>query len=1037
MNFSDWSIRRPIPSILLFAVLMIFGLFGFYRMKIEEMPSIKLPAAIVVVALAGAAAPQVEAEITQKIESSMASVNGVKHLYSTISHGVSQTTIEFDIDKDMREAMEAIRNAVAGVRGSLPGEASDPFVDRVQATGGPILTYAIDAAGMDAADLSWFVDDVVGKSMLGASGVGSVTRHGGAFREVRIELDARQLQSLNITPVQVSEQIVSVQRDLSGGSAHLGTAEQSLHSTGMVNSLADLKRLPLTLGPTQRPVPLGEIGSVRDTIAEPRSLAVLDGKTVVRVQVKKANGASDIDVVREVRAVVKTLEAKYPGIRFSEFSSTVGFIEEQYKGGMRAFYEGALLTVLVVWLFLRDFRATAISVVALPLSIVPTFFVMYLLGYTLNTVTLLALTLSVGVLVDDAIVEVENIVCHLGMGKTPMQAVRDAVNEIGLAVIATSFALVAVFLPTAFMGGISGKIFQQFGGTAAVAIIASLMVARLLTPMLAAYYCKPVIAKAPTKYPQSAPGRLMAQYLSTVGWCTAHSGKTCGGAAIFFALSIWLAASLPFEFMPPDNSNEITVEVTAPPGMRIDQTAAIIEAARTAVMQVPEVKSVFASIGSDALLNGNNSGQGGTVDTGTMLLKLHATRTRTRQQVEGAVRERVAHIAGARFAIGGGNSGDKYSLALTGNDTALLHVTALSIAREMRALPGFGNVSTSIDLLRPQIVIHRNPLNASDSGVSTLEISRVLRVATGAESVESLSKLNLPSRQIPIRVMLDERSRNDLESLSQLRIMARGKTVPLSSVASLELGDEPSRLTRRDRMRVVMIELELNGRSLSEAAKLVDTLASLMHLPAGMARVATGDLAAQQELVLNVGIVILSSILFVYIILVLLFNDFLQPLTILTALPLAAGGSFAALWALDFSVSLPAMIGVIMLIGIVSKNSILLVDYATMAQRDHGLTRQDAVIDACRKRARPIIMTTVAMVAGMLPLVIGLAGDPGFRAPMAVVVIGGLLSSTLLSLLVVPVAYTIVDKFQVRIGRSFGKDRREPGDVIRTQPNTT
>lgn len=1016
MNFSALSIRRPIPAILLFVMLTLCGLFSFQRMQIQDLPDIDLPAVTVAVVLPGATPTQMETEVTRKVESALATLSLVEHVSSSVIEGASETTLTFRLDKDMREAVEEVRSAVAAVRGSLPTDVRDPLIARVQASGTPILTYSVSAAAMDETDLSWFVDDTVAKALLNVPGIGTITRHGGVRREVLVALDATRLQSLGVTAADVSQQILLVQQDAAGGHGRVGGGEQSLRSVGTVQSAADLANLPIPLGSGLHSVRLGDLASVNDGVAERRSLALLDGRPVVSFQVMRAKGSSEVTVAEDVRAALAKLSAQHPNVRIAEVSDSVTFTQTQYEGSMRALYEGAVLTIIVVWLFLRDGRATFISAIALPLSAIPTFFVMYLLGYTLNMVTLLSLTLVVGVLVDDAIVEVENIVRHLNMGKTPFQAAMEAADEIGMAVIATSFALVAVFLPTAFIGGVSGRIFQQFGWTASVAVLASLVVARLLTPMMAAYLLKPAHAQAMARHDQAHPGPVMRRYLAWAGWCLAHPLKTCAASAVFFVLSMALAFSLPVDFIPAEDTHEITVNVTAPPGQGIEHTAALAEAVRAAAMQEPEVRSVFASIGLGAQLGGDGPTGIGDVDSASVLISLKKDKQRKRQAIEASLRQRLDRIPGARFAIGSGEPGEKYSVVLSGDDPAQLQAAARAIETEMRALPGFGNVSNSSSLMRPEIVIRRDPVRASDLGVSTLAISQVLRIATGAEYDTNLSKLQLPSRQVSIRVRLDERSRSDLDTLSRLRVNAKNGTVPLSSVATLALDAGPTRIDRLDRARHVTIDVELNGRPLGEAAAVIDALPSMQRLPASVKRLVVGELQAQQDLVINFSAAIVAGVLCVYFVLVLLLNNFLQPFTILSALPLAVGGAFAALWALDFGFSMPSMIGVMMLLGVVTKNSILLVDYAVLAQQ-RGLPRVEAVLEACSKRARPIVMTTVAMVFGMLPLALGLGGDSSFRAPMAVVVMGGLLSSTLLSLLVVPVVYTLVDAFRLRVRR--------------------
>jgi multidrug efflux pump subunit AcrB len=1014
MNFSAWSVRRPVPAVLLFIALTLGGAFSFRQLRIESLPDLSVHAALVTVVLPAATPSQIETEVTRKVEGALSGVDSIQHIRSRVAEGVSQSTIEFRPQKDMREAMEEVRNAMDGVRSKLPAGVRDPSIEQLRAIDGPILTYAVESSDMDEVDLSWFVDDAVSKALLGLPGVGAVTRNGGVTREILVELDPLRLQSLDLTVADVSDRILAIQQDTGGGYGKLAGGEQSLRSVGRVGSVAELEALQLSQVAGKSSFRVGDIATVRDTSSERTSIALRAGRPVVSFQVEKAQGASEIALADRVRAMAAQLRRQYPDVWITEVNNTVDFTQTQYDAAMRALLEGGVLTLIVVWLFLRDRRATAISAVALPLSVLPTFLVMYWLGYTLNTVTLLALTLIVGVLVDDAIVEVENIVRHLNMGKTPMQAALDATQEIGLAVIATSFALLAVFLPTTFITVKAGRIFQEFGGTTSVAVIGSLLAARLLTPMMAAYLLRHAGMRFKSGHTTDGSGWLMRRYLAVARWCLAHPYKTSVAAGAAFILSILLAASLSFEFMPADNTNQITVTVTAPPGESLEGTAALVERIRVVAAGEPEVESVFATVGAGAALEDNETDSRGDLDKGTVVLTLKPRRKRTQQQVEASLRERLRAIAGARFAIGNGESGENYSIGLAGNDLTLLQATAVKLAAEMRELRGFGTVTTSADLQRPEVIVRRDPVKASDLGVSTQAISQVVRIATGGEDSTVLPKLDLPSRQVPIRIRLDDRSRHDLDTLAQLRVPANGGTVPLSSVATLAIQSGPSVITRLDRTPTLSVDMELNGRPFSDAEDQVDVLPTLRHLPVGISRVALGDAEAQQDLMSHFLLAIGTGILCVYVVLVLLFNDFLQPITILSALPLSAAGAFAALWICGFSVSLPSMIGVIMLMGLVSKNAILLVDYAILARRDHGLARQEAILDACHKRARPIVMTTVAMVAGMLPVAVTLQGDSSFRAPMAVVVIGGLLSSTLLSLLVVPVVYELVDHWHGR-----------------------
>jgi multidrug efflux pump subunit AcrB len=669
-----------------------------------------------------------------------------------------------------------------------------------------------------------------------------------------------------------------------------------------------------------------------------------------------------------------------------------------------------------VWWFLRDWRATFVAASALPLSIIPTFIGMHYFGFTLNTVTLLALALVVGILVDDAIVEVENIVRHLHMGKTPYQAAMEATEEIGLAVVATTFTLVSVFLPTAFMSGIPGKFFKEFGWTAALAVMASLVVARLLTPLMAAYMLKPGAA-------QEVDSKLMRNYLSWASWCLNHRLLTSLFAIVFFALSIMMIPLLPKGFVPAPDRGQTQITLELPPGSSLEETYAAAEAARGIISQVQDVLEVFSAVGRGA--SGDLFSLGGSADVRkanlTVTLVHRSKRERKQQAVEAELREKLQQLAGVRVSIGSGNSGEKFALTLGGDEAEILAATARAVERDLRSLKGLGNVTSSASLLRPEIIIRPDFARMADLGVTAASIGETVRVATAGDYSTALAKLNLPQRQVPIRVMMPEAARADLDLLGRLPVPGRGGNVMLANVADISISSGSAQIYRLDRSRVITLNIELNGRELGDVFAEVGRLPSMTTLPPGVKRAESGDAERMQELFGSFGLAMLTGVMCVYIVLVLLFKDFLQPVTILAALPLSMGGAFVALLITHSSFSMPSLIGLLVLMGIVTKNSILLVEYAIVARRDHGMKRFDALLDACHKRARPILMTTIAMGAGMLPIAMGFGVDPSFRSPMATAVIGGLITSTLLSLLVVPVVFTYVDDLFQKLQQLFLK----------------
>lgn len=1022
MNFSAWAIRKPIPSILLFILITVAGLVSFKMLSIQNFPDIDFPAVSVTASLPGATPTQMETEVTRKIEDSIASIGAIKHITSTINDGSSTTMVEFQLEKDVQEAVNDVRDAVSRIRAQLPSDVQEPVIARVTFASLPVLTYAVEAKDMDAEDLSWFVDNTVNKRLLSVHGVAKVTRQGGVDREVRVQLDPVRLQALNVSAADISAQVRGMQQEAPGGRGNIGGQEQAVRTLGTVKSARELAQMDIPLSDGRR-IRLSDVANVRDTAAEPRQMALFDGKAVVSFQVFRSRGASEVSVAKGVREAIAKLQAERPNIHVTEVYNMVKPVADSYKASMDALYEGAILAVIVVWLFLRDWRATFVSAVALPLSIIPTFAAMQLLDFTLNGITLLALTLVVGILVDDAIVEVENIVRHLRNGKKPFEAALEAAQEIGLAVVATSLTLVAVFLPTAFMGGISGKFFKQFGWTASLAVLASLLVARLLTPMMAAYMLKP----------QDEPNRdswIMTRYLQAARWCLVHPWKTGGMAAAFFVVSVAIIGLIPATFLPPEDWAQLQMTVESPPGSTITQTRDNTERVRKIVMQHKEVRHVYTAIGS-GVMAGVPGSSGGEVRNGTLTISLTDRHDRhiKQQEVQRQLREMLEGVPGLRISFGAVGSGEQLQVVLTGDDPATLQQAARDVMRDLRTVPGLGTVTSSASLLRPEIVIRPDFARAAQQGVTAAAIGQAVRVATAGDYDVNLPKLNLPERQVYIRVELDPKARNQIDTIRQLRVPARNGAVPLENIADISIASGPAQIDRYDRSRNITISVGLEGRALGDTNMAVEALPSIKNLPPGVRRIASGDVEGMQELFSSFFLAMFAGVLCVYAVLVLLFHDFTQPVTILAALPLSVGGAFGLLALFGFSLSLPALIGLLMLMGIVTKNSILLVEYAIVARRDLGMSRTEAIIDACHKRARPIVMTTVAMTAGMVPMALGLEGDAGFRAPMAVAVIGGLLTSTLLSLLVVPVVFEKVDDVKEWALRKF-RGARHSGPTV-------
>ena len=1001
MNFSSWSIRNPIAVILLFLALTIAGLVSFGKMRIQNMPDMDYPVVTVSASLDGATPDQLENDVARKIENALVDLQGIRHMSSTLGDGTVSLMVQFEVDKPIQEALDQVRSKVQGVRADLPSALPEPVVDKVELASQPVLAYAIQSDRMDIQELSWFVDNELNRMLLGLKGVGKVTRVGGVTRQVHVDLDPTRLRALGLTVGAISEQLRNNQIESAGGHADIAGGKQPTRVLARVKSAEQLKKVQITSGDGRR-LMLGDLGTVSDTIEEPNTSAWLDGKEIVGFEISRSRGESEVDVGRRVRELAQKLQQDRPDLKLTETMDFATPAQEEFDRTMHTLYEGAALAVIVVWFFLRNWRATFLSAVALPMSVLPAFMGMHLLDFTLNGVSLLV----IGVLVDDAIVEIENIERHLEMGKAPYQAAMEAADEIGLAVIATTFTLIAVFLPTAFMTGLVGRFFKQFGWTAAIAVFASLVVARMLTPMMAAYMLAPRQGREDGQDP-----RWLRTYLRLVRWVLAHRRQTTIYAVLFFVGSLVLASHLPSAFMPPDDYEQTQVTLTLGPGATLQQTEQAAETARRQLERLPHIERIYTAIGA-----GSGNQFSGLTSTNyaalTITLAPRAERPK-KTEIEQSMRKALEDMPGMRVSVGvDGSSGARYEFVVSGSDGARLTSAARDIERDLRRIRGVGNITSSANLVRTEVIVRPDAAKAAALGITPQAISDALRLATQGDYEQMLPKLNLEARQVPIVVRLAKPARESLDALRRIVIAGASDPVMLGQVATLELGGGPAIISRLDRDRNITFTIELGDQDLGSIEQQVMNLPSIKQLPEGVKIEQAGDAELMTDMFSDFALAMLAGVLCIWMVLVLLFKSFLHPVTILSALPLALGGSFIALLLGRYDMSMPALIGLIMLMGIVTKNSILLVEYAIMARRDHGMDRWHALMDACHKRARPIIMTTVAMGAGMLPVIIGSPStDTTFKAPMGMAVLGGLITSTALSLLVVPAVFTYIDDF--------------------------
>ena len=1067
MNFSAWSIRNPVAPLLAFFLLLVLGWQSFNALPITRFPNIDVPLVAVSVAQSGAAPAEMESQVTKEIEDAVAGLTGAKRVTSTVTDGVSTTVVEFRMEVPTDKAVQDVKDAVDQIRGDLPGGIEAPIVTRIDVEGQAIMTFSVSAPDMTMEEISWFVDDTVTRALQGRPGIGRVTRIGGADREIRVELDPVRLDSYGVTAQAVSAQIAATNANLGAGKLQLGSGEQVIRTLGDQGTVESLANTTIAL-PSGRFVKLTDLGQVVDSYEELKSFARIDGEPAVSFLVFRSKGASEVSVAEVTNAVVDDLRKQHPNVAITMVDDSVFYTYGNYESAIHTLLEGGILAILVVLAFLRNWRATLISAVALPLSAIPTFWLMDMLGFSLNLVSFLALTLATGILVDDAIVEIENIARHIRMGKTPFRAAIEAADEIGLAVIATTFTIVAVFVPVSFMPGIPGQYFRQFGLTVAIAVLFSLLVARLITPMMAAYLMR---AKDAAGHDDHKDGFVMRGYMGLVRATTkVRRSKTRRWlalptyyvtlvvAVIVVIFSVIAMVQVPGSLFPPEDESRIVVSVELPPGSTLDDTAATTDAMRDIVKEIDGVKSVLVIGGSTPLGDRDvrratftiildrldNGLQRKLIDlgeaipgVGALIPEIPSTgRLRPQSEIEAEVFDTLKAIPDVRAfkaaTMGGGAR--PFSYDILSDDEDDLNLAIQKIEEALRTEPMFLNTSTEAALPRPEVQITPKADEAARLGVTVQQIASVVRVATIGDVSAALGKLSIDNRLVPIRVQLDEASRDNLARISALKVMTANGPVPLSAVATVEVAEGPSVVKRLNRLRVATLGADIApGFVLDQATARFQEVLPTLNLPASVQITPSGDAEVQAELLGSFQNAMILGVLLMMFVLILLFHSVLQPMTIIFSLLLSVGGVAAALIITQNPLSMPVLIGILMLMGIVAKNAILLIDFA-IEMRARGMDRIEAVIEAGHKRARPIVMTSIAMSAGMLPSALGVGEGGAFRAPMAIAVIGGIIVSTVLSLVVVPSMYLAMDDlsrfFSMIFSRFIGKK-----EIERTAPD--
>jgi multidrug efflux pump subunit AcrB len=1001
-NISAWSIRNPVVPIVFFVALTIAGIMSFRNMEVQNEPDIEFPLVVVSISQPGAAPTEITTQITQKVESAIRSVQGVRNINATSTEGNTTVSVEFEIGDDINAAVSEVKNAVDQIRSDLPDGILEPQIFKVATSSEPIAYFAVEASDMTLEQLSWFVDDSVARRLLSVEGMASVSRNGGVNREIRVVLDPAKMQSLGVSASQINAVLRQQNVNASGGQSQIAGSRQSVRVLGNATDAFALSQTQISLG-GGRSIKLADVADISDGFSEQKAMAFAGGKQVVTFAMSRAKGASDVTVFDDAMVKIGEIEKENPGVKFITLFNSVDYTKGQYKSSMAAMIEGALLAIVVVFLFLRDWRATIISAIAIPLSAIPTFWFLDLLGFTLNTMSLLALGLVAGVLVDDAIVEIENIVRHMRMGKSAYQASIDAADEIGLAVVATTFSIVAVFLPVALMPGVAGQFFKNFGFTVVGSVLMSLAVARMVTPMIAAYFLK---ADGMTEHGEAG---WINRYMKILRWSLGHRRWMMGIGAVSLALTVALLVVLPKQFFPDGNTDFSRIRIEMVPGTTLERTREISNEAAAIIEKQPEVKTALQSVR-----------EGGA----SIFITLHKDRDRTSQEFEEDLTPLLTKIADARVTFqangpdgGGGGSGRDVSVMLSGSDPEMLDRTAATLVEQMKSLPELRAPRISADLQRPELIIKpRNDL-ASQLGVSTVALSQTIRVATLGDIDQNSAKFSLSDRQIPIRVMLAKESRENLDVIRNLPVpLASGGSVPLSRVADISFGAGPTSVQRRNQNFRIFIGADFApGIVSSEADKKINNLPIMKNLPTGVSRAPFGSQEWEAEMQKDFRVALISGTLLVFAVLVLLYHRFMSPLVNMGSLLLAPLGGLLALGLVGQPISMPVFIGILMLFGIVAKNSILLIDFA-IEEMARGVPKFQAIMEAGHKRAQPIVMTTVAMTAGMVPTALSLGGDGQWRSPMGTVVIGGLIVSTLLTLLIVPAGFSLADGFEKRVG---------------------
>lgn len=1029
------SVNQPVFATMIMVAIMVFGFYSYQRLPIEQMPDIDVPVIAVVTSYPGAAPEAVENDIIIPIEDAVNSINGIDSVQSTARQGQALVVIMFDLDVNSDRAAQDVRDSMASVIAAYPAGANDPLIWRFDPAAFPIMSLSVSSSKLNTGELTALTEDTIAQRLSIIRGVGNTTVVGGQASQINVLVEPDKLAAFNVGIGQVVSALNQENMNLPAGSIRQGREVTSIQVEGRIQSIDEFLRLIIGRQGGQ-PVYLGDVATIVPGVAELTSLALLDDDQALAIDIVKTQGANTVEVAERVNQEIKKLEQELArdGVHIEVVRDNAKPVEQSFHTVRNMMFEGAILAVVIVFLFLNSWRSTVITGLTLPISIIGTMTALHYLGFTLNMMTLLALSLAVGLLIDDAIVVRENIMRHLHMNKSHKQAALDGTHEIGLAVLATTLSIIAVFLPVAFMDGILGRFFLQFGVTVSVAVAISMFVAFTLDPMMSSVWYDPS-TDPNTKHGFIGRGvekfdvwfdTLRHHYRTLLQWSLRHRITTLAVAVLAFIGSFFLAPLVGFEFSPSVDTSEFQVDLETPDGSNLDYTSAKVRQVNAILNQFPEITGTYSTIAASADSGGETNA--------TILVSMSdpSERDRTPQDMTIPVRAALQQVAGVTIRVGAtGNFGGGVTMPVQvniyGENFATLERLADELSARLAQIEGVTDIESSLNAAQPIIGIRINREAASDLGVSLQQIGATLRPLVSGEEVADWTAPNGENHSLVVR--LPAQLRSDINSLARLPISQSGATgsasvVRLDQVADIVESTGPSEINRLDLSRQVTLSANLAGVALGSVTPQIQQAIDQMTVPSGYRIGMGGDAEQLAETAASAGQALLLAIVFIYLVLASQFGSFLQPIAIMAALPLALIGVMVGLLVGGSTLNIYSIIGFIMLMGLVVKNAILLVDNANQG-RKQGLNLYDALVEAGMTRFRPIIMTTLAMIFGMLPLALNFHEGAGQNAPMAHAVIGGLISSTILTLVVVPVVLTYIEQFGNLVRRYLPKSAED------------